>query len=186
MSYRPNQGLYRTLDLVTPATRVWGILTAIVYWGIGADLAFHSFDLGIYILISAVLITLLETAFAVDLFLEVCVREERGCCLRLWRGIRWVDLWRKSILYTGMSALCFWYPCNVWLAILAGVMTLVLCILYLILTYKNHLEVKEALLADKEASYDRFEDFQEEVDVDDTLPEPDVGTVGDQDRILQV
>lgn len=65
-------------------------------------------------------------------------------------------------------------------------MTLVLCVLYLILTYKNHLEVKEALLADKEASYDRFEDFQEEVDVDDTLPEPDVGTVGDQDRILQV
>lgn len=63
-------------------------------------------------------------------------------------------------------------------------MTLVLCVLYLILTYKNHLEVKDALLADKEDSYDRFDDLQE--DVDDTLPEPDIDNVGDQDRILQV
>ncbi|XP_064457973.1 uncharacterized protein LOC135368535 [Ornithodoros turicata] len=184
MSYRINHNLYRTLDLVTPATRVWGILTVIVYWGIGADLTFHRYDLGIYIIISAVLLTVLETAFAVDLFLDVCIREERGLCLRLWRGIRWIDLWRKSVLYAAVSFLCFWYPVNVWLAILAGVMTLVLCVLYLILTYKNHLEVKDALLADKEDSYDRFDELQD--DVDDTLPEPDLDNVGDQDRILQV
>lgn len=73
-----------------------------------------------FLRLSAIVITILETAFAVDLFLEVCIREERGCCLRLWRGIRWVDLWRKSILYAGVSSLCFWYPNNVWLAILAG------------------------------------------------------------------
>lgn len=112
-------------------------------------------------------------------------REERGYCLRLWRGIRWVDLWRKSILYLALSILCFAYHSSSWLGgyagefthfvdkacryivshappppffkiIILGATTLVLCVLYLILTYKNHLEVKEALLADKEASYDRY------------------------------
>lgn len=184
MSYRPNQGLYRTLDFVTPVTRVWGIFSAIVYWGIGADITFHGDSLGPYILVSAVFITLFETAFAVDLFLEVCIREERGYCLRLWRGIRWVDLWRKSILYLALSILCFAYHSSSWLGGYAGATTLVLCVLYLILTYKNHLEIKEALLADKEASYDRFDALEEEVD--ETLPEPDVDTVGDQDRILEV
>ncbi|XP_013777531.1 uncharacterized protein LOC106462177 [Limulus polyphemus] len=173
------------IDFVTPATRVWGVMSIIVFWGVGADVAFHKHDLGVYVIISAVILTFLETMFVVNLFLEASFRDEdKDGCFRCWKRLQWLDLWKKSLLYAGMSVLCFVRPSTVWLATVAGVMLLILAILYLLMTYKVKIESGDSLLLQKEGSYDRYEDLQDEID--DSLPEPRDVNVGDQERILEI
>lgn len=184
MSRLHDHGCSRMLHCMTPVTRSWGILSAIVTWGVGADVTFHKYNLGIYILMVAVILTFLETAFAVELFLDVCLKDDIHPCLRFWEAVQWLDLWKKSVLYFVMAIFCFIRPSEIWLATIAGIMLMILASFYLILTYKSHLTSGNTLLSDKESSYDRFDELQEEID--DSLPEPSTDNIGDQDRILQV
>ncbi|XP_076349817.1 transmembrane protein 72-like isoform X3 [Tachypleus tridentatus] len=135
------------INFVTPVTRVWGILTVVVFWGVGVDVALHGHKLGIYI-----------------------IDENKDKCFRCWKQLQWLDQWRKSLLYLGMSVLCFIRPSTVWLAIVAGVMLITLAILYLLMTCREKLEPRKPVLFEREASYDRFNDLQDEID--DSLPEP--------------
>ncbi|XP_076349816.1 transmembrane protein 72-like isoform X2 [Tachypleus tridentatus] len=159
------------INFVTPVTRVWGILTVVVFWGVGVDVALHGHKLGIYIILSAIILTFLETMFVVFLFFEASFRDEnKDKCFRCWKQLQWLDQWRKSLLYLGMSVLCFIRPSTVWLAIVAGVMLITLAILYLLMTCREKLEPRKPVLFEREASYDRFNDLQDEID--DSLPEP--------------
>ncbi|XP_035216946.1 transmembrane protein 72-like [Stegodyphus dumicola] len=175
---------FKALELIEVTTRLWGILSMIVMWGVGTDMTIHKHGLGVYTLFIAVVLTILETSFAVNIYLDFIIKDDKNLCFQCWQHIQWFDLWKKTILYFFLSIFCFIKPYEMWLATVGGSMLIVLALLYLIFTYKVHLTEQEALLYDKECSYDRFEDLQDEID--DSLPEPNCNNVGDQDTILRV
>jgi len=183
MGYR-NERCVFLMDYITFICRFWGIVTAICLWGIGADVTFHKHALGFYILACAVLLTFLETTWVADLFINLCIRDENPF-LRCWACVTWLDLWRKSVVYTTMAALMFLHPHRLWLAAAGGGALLVLAVLYLICTYKVKLETRDRLLGSKDTTYDRFEDIQD--DLDDSIPEPEgrADNVGAQEEILE-
>lgn len=173
-----------SLEFIEATTRLWGILSMIVTWGVGVDLALHKHSLGVYTIFIAVILTVLETSFAINLFLDFIIKDEKNFCFQCWQHIQWLDMWKKTILYLFLSVFCFFKPVEMWLATIGGSMLIILALLYMVFTYKIHLTEQETLMYDKECSYDRFEDLQDEID--DSLPEPPNGNIADQDTILRV
>lgn len=172
------------LQFVEIATRIWGIFSMIVMWGVGVDLAVHKYGLGTYILAIAVLLTFSETAFAANIFLEFTIKDEKNLCYQCWQHLQSVNSWKKAAVYLLLSFFCFLQPIRLWLGAIAGITLIILALLYLQLAYKVAVMDKEALFYDKDCSYDRFENLQDEID--DSLPELNSGNIGDQDAILQV
>ncbi|XP_071455391.1 uncharacterized protein [Hetaerina americana] len=157
-------------DYVVPFTRFWGIITAVVMSGVGVDLTYHGHKMGIYFLVSAAVVFFLEITWAITMFLQVCLRHDDGCgggCLRCWKGVLWCGSWKKGILYALAGAAILIRPYHLWLTPASGGMLLFLAVLYFLLTLKARLEAKDALLAGRDDSYDRFEEV-----LDDTMPEP--------------
>ncbi|GIY10271.1 uncharacterized protein CDAR_395771 [Caerostris darwini] len=184
MERNKSKTLLKALEFTEVTTRLWGILSMIVMWGVGTDLTMHKHSLGAYLLFIAVLLTLLETSFAINIYLDFIIKDEKNVCFQFWQRVQWLDMWKKTVLYFFLSIFCFMRPHELWLAAVGGSMLIVLALLYLVFTYKIHLSEQETMMFDKECSYDRFEDLQEEID--DSLPEPNCGNVGDQDTILCV
>ncbi|KAG8187272.1 hypothetical protein JTE90_019161 [Oedothorax gibbosus] len=176
--------LLRALEFVEVTTRLWGIITMIVMWGVGIDLTIHKHGLGEYTLFIAVILTIFETSFAINIFLDFIIKDDKNLCFQFWQLLQWFDMWKKTVLYFFLSIFCFIKPHEMWLGTIGGTMLIVLSLLYIIFTYKMHLIEQETLMFDKECSYDRFEDLQDEID--DRLPQINCGNVGDQDTILRI
>ncbi|XP_054711818.1 transmembrane protein 72-like [Uloborus diversus] len=174
----------KALEFIEATTRLWGVLSMIVMWGVGTDLTLHKHSLGSYVLFIAVVLTILETSFAINLYLDLIIKDEKNVCYQCWQHIQWFDLWKKTILYLILSIFCFLRPSKMWLATIGGSMLIILALLYLVFAYKMYLTERENMLYDKDCSYDRFEDLQDEID--DSLPELPSNNVGDQDTILRV
>ncbi|XP_015912011.1 transmembrane protein 72 [Parasteatoda tepidariorum] len=184
MEHNKSRTCLRTLEFIEVTTRIWGVLTMIVMWGVGADLTIHKHGLGAYTLFIAVILTIFETSFAINIYLDFIIKDEKNICFQCWQLIQEMDIWKKTALYLFLSIFCFIKPHEMWLAAIGGCMLLVLALLYLVFSYKTYLAEQETLMFDKECSYDRFEDLQDEID--DRLPEPNCGNVADQDTILRV
>ncbi|CAL1290846.1 unnamed protein product [Larinioides sclopetarius] len=184
MDRNKSKTLLKVLEFTEATTRLWGILTMIVMWGVGTDLTVHKHGLGEYLLFIAVLLTIFETSFAINIYLDLIIKDEKNLCFQFWQRVQWLDMWKKTVLYFFLSIFCFMRPHELWLATIGGSMLIVLALLYLVFTYKIHLSEQETMMFDKECSYDRFEDLQDEID--DSLPSPNCGNVGDQDTILRV
>lgn len=173
------------VDYVTPVCRLWGIMTAIGMWGVGAEVTLHRNALGVYVLVAACLLTFLEITWAINIFLGLCIKDENHPFLRCWDVVLWLDLWKKTVMYLAIAAVMFVNPHRL-LPIISGTMLVVLALLYLLATYKVRIEAKESLLNGREDTYDRFDDVQD--DIDDSLPEPVTPErlLTDQDEILEV
>ncbi|XP_063217237.1 uncharacterized protein LOC134528008 [Bacillus rossius redtenbacheri] len=161
-------------EYLVPLTRVWGVFTAVVTGGVGVDVAFHHHVMGVYVMIAAVIVFLLEITWAITLFIQVCLRNENSPLLACWEVVLWVDKWRKTIIYTGFSVALFIRPHRLWLSTVAGAMLVTLAFLYLVHSFRPKYHSKEPLLDNREDSYDRFEEADEPAGREESIIEQDV------------
>lgn len=177
-------------DYLTPFTRFWGIVTSIVLCGVGVDVTVHHHTLGVYLIIGALIIFILEITWAVTLFLQVCVRDENSLVWRCWDVVLWLNLWKRGLLYLFLSTILFLRPHRLWLSIVAGMQLIVLGVCYLLLTFRKQMQRKNSgrlLLSRSPSQEDRFEDTDL---LDESLPGPvSTDTFSELDRdatILQL
>lgn len=177
--------------------RLWGLATLIATWGIGAEVSFYGHYLGFYLLGVAVLVTFLEIEFLITQCVDVCISAD-SICKTCWNGVKWLDNWKKAVLYLALSVPCFIQPHSVWLAAIAGTM-LILCGVFNILkTFKTNVE-KERKKVATTPSYDKFDEIHDDMDIEDDDDNDDAsmqhsGTmivsmdndIGDQQEILEV
>lgn len=166
--------------------RFWGIITAFSLWGSGVEAVYYGHILGYYLTLAAAFVTFLELVFAMNYLVAVCQGEADSCAKHIWTAIVMVDNWKKGILYLLFSVPCFLQPTTVWLGIISGVMLVISAILYFIKT-KGSTEENELDKITQEASYDRFEEVQED-DIEDSILNPTDQPVGvaDQQEILEL
>ncbi|XP_045212087.1 transmembrane protein 72-like [Mercenaria mercenaria] len=173
--------------------RIWGLATAVGLWGVGVETSYYGHYLGFYILTLAVLITLLESVFAITYCVDLCVSVDsrwKGC----WDVVLLLDDWKKGVFYFALSIPCFIQPMAVWLAVIGGMMMILSGLFYVLKTFKTIVDKKRKTLA-QTPSYDKFDEIQEEIDDDDeddhVITQPGTMTImdddiGDQQEILEV
>ncbi|KAK2178393.1 hypothetical protein NP493_546g04018 [Ridgeia piscesae] len=61
-------------ELFVSFCRFWGVVTAIVLWGVGVETAYRRYALGAYLLLAALLMSVLESVFVVHFWTKVCLR----------------------------------------------------------------------------------------------------------------
>ena len=70
------------------------------------------------------------------IFLSFCAREE-SCGYQFWKYILALDNWKKSLLYTCLSVVCYLHPKEFWQALICGVLLDLTGLLYLIRTFRT-------------------------------------------------
>ncbi|XP_061421192.1 LOW QUALITY PROTEIN: transmembrane protein 72 [Lethenteron reissneri] len=128
------------LSWFTVACKLLGISTAGVLWAVGIETSLDGTHpgLAVYLLISAVAITFLETAYLVDKFIMACCSPD-GRAVRVWKKLAWLDYCQRFLLYGLMSVVCFLHPVAVWLATIPGIMLIASGTAYLALSYKERI-----------------------------------------------
>lgn len=169
--------------------RFFGLITALGLWGIGVEAAYYGHYLGFYMIVVAILMTFLESVFAINMCVLVCVGNDdsTSLCQRLWDAVLWIDNWKKGVLYFCFSIPCFIQPHTVWMGIISGVMLIFSSIFYGIKSCYNEEQSLEKV--SHNATYDRFDDIQD--DIEDSILNPTEGGPGvlslaDQQEILEV
>ncbi|XP_070545304.1 transmembrane protein 72-like [Ptychodera flava] len=144
----------------TFVTRIWGIATAVGLWGIGVEVIHGGLhlEIGLYLIITAILVTFLEFLFILDKCATKCCKEE-SCIFKCWSLITWIDNWKRSILYALLSIVCFLNPTTVWQAVISGIMLVVSALLYGIHTCKARGSNDQGTPSH---DYDRFDEVHDE------------------------
>lgn len=153
-------------DYLVPLTRFWGIFTSVVMCGVGVDVTIHHHHTGVYVILASLIVFFLEITWAVTLFLQVCVQNEQNAVFQCWDGVLWINRWKKTIIYWSFSILLILKPHRLWLSSVAGVMLVLLGILYLVLCFgsRGRGSGKETLLHNQDDYYDRYDDIFEVLD----------------------
>ncbi|XP_075217701.1 uncharacterized protein LOC142322469 isoform X2 [Lycorma delicatula] len=155
-------------DYLVPFIRFWGLLTSVVLCGVGVDVAAHQHTIGIYFI------------------------NEYNPVFKCWDVVLWFNLWKRSILYTGLAFLLFLRPHRLWLSIVAGMQLVILALSYLALTVRTHMQPKHAptLLHSQSPSQEDIDRYDDITGVlDDSLPGPlntDNLSELDQDTVLEI
>ncbi|XP_014680254.1 PREDICTED: uncharacterized protein LOC106820233 [Priapulus caudatus] len=192
------------LEYLAWVARLWGILTAIGMWGVGVEICYDRHILGAFIVLAAIVVTVLETTFIVDVFFTVYMsnyhkqdessRYNPPGCVVCWHRVLAFDYWRKGVLYTAFGAICFAQPYVVWEALINGVMLLILAVIHFIRTMETRYINRRTSELDK-PTYDRFPDIEDvDIDIDGemhidfpSIPSVDESeTLAEQDAILDV
>ncbi|XP_045494287.1 uncharacterized protein LOC123693304 [Colias croceus] len=80
----------RLWDLLQPVARLWGLITAVVMSGAGAELTVLQYDLAPALIAGATLVFILETMWVIALFVDLLGRRgEYTLGLRCWDFMRW-------------------------------------------------------------------------------------------------
>ncbi|XP_047526298.1 uncharacterized protein LOC125063746 isoform X1 [Pieris napi] len=90
-SRAPKQTLESRLwDLLQPLARLWGIITAVVMSGAGAELTVLEYDVAPALIAGAALVLIMETMWVIALFVDLLARRgEYSLGLRCWDFFRW-------------------------------------------------------------------------------------------------
>ncbi|KAH9487952.1 hypothetical protein Btru_068281 [Bulinus truncatus] len=172
------------------ACRFFGIITALVLWGVGVEYVFHGAMFGIYYLIIAVFTSFLEVVFLLNHVVELCVRQT-SIFMQIWDIVLCIDDWKKGGLYFVVFAPpCFIKPAEVVLGIPAGCLLIISGILYMLKTLKTKRDEEEEDSILQNSPYDRFEDVQEYIEDDIINPTNNLSvgmtSVADQSEILDL
>ncbi|XP_038060254.1 uncharacterized protein LOC119731239 [Patiria miniata] len=119
----------------TPIVRIWGMGTAAAFWAVGITSLETKDFYGIYFIVVASIITLLEVIFFFEPCFTKCCSPD-SCCGKTWTIVSWLDNWKRSAIYIALSVICFLDHENIW-SIVAGVVLDLLAILYLLRTYQE-------------------------------------------------
>lgn len=109
--------------------------------------------------LASLIVFFLEITWAVTLFLQVCVRNEQNAVFQCWEKVLWINRWKKTVIYWSFSILLILKPHRLWLSSVAGIMLVLLGILYLVLCFgsRGRGSGKETLLHNQDDYYDRQE-----------------------------
>ncbi|XP_045766006.1 uncharacterized protein LOC123867785 isoform X2 [Maniola jurtina] len=119
----------RLWDLLQPIARLWGLITAIVMSGAGAQLMVLDYEVAPGLIVGAVLIFLLETMWVVALFVDLlCRRGEYSMKLRCWDFMRWSCGRARAPFYACVATAILFANLTI-LATVSGGMLLVLAAL---------------------------------------------------------
>jgi len=147
------------LQNIRNLTRVWGILCAIVLWGISIETLYDGFIFGIYLLLVACVTTVAELLFVSDAFVKMQLLQKGSATSAQQNCVNfsaWFDNWRKSIFYAVFGIPCFLRPTDIWLAVLSGLCLLVLSIFYIVCTYHDSLVINQTMQSSPSTAYRRF------------------------------
>ncbi|XP_071829332.1 uncharacterized protein [Apostichopus japonicus] len=129
-SYRENGCFTCLCEYFNTVVRVVGVILAIVFWIVGINggpLVNPEF---FYVLFLAIVVSILEGLFLFESCITGCCDRD-GCCGKTWTVVLFVDNWKRSIVYGGLSVPCFFWKS---LTILAGSALLLLAVMYLLLS----------------------------------------------------
>ncbi|XP_041970427.1 uncharacterized protein LOC121726866 isoform X2 [Aricia agestis] len=126
----PTQSLESRLwDLLQPVARLWGLITAVVMSGAGAELAVLQYEVAPGLIAGAAFVFILETMWVVALFVDLlCRRGDYSLKLRCWDFTRWSCGRARAPLYACAATAILFANLTV-LATVAGGMLLVLAAL---------------------------------------------------------
>lgn len=132
----------RVLAYITILARLWTLATLCVMWATSiTTLQFASgtpLYWGWYMLSASILVTLLELIWIIDKC-ACCTCNKEGCCCKCWSIVRWVDDWKKGILYLLVSVPLFLNGIQIILGLVSGVCLVIAGILYVVKTFKEGL-----------------------------------------------
>lgn len=175
-------------DYIIPFIRFWGLFTSVVLCGVGVDITAHHHTIGIYYVIGAIVVFFLEIAWAITLFLQVCVRNEYSPVLKCWSCVSWFNLWKRAVLYVGLATLLFLRPHRLWLSSVSAVQLLILASCYILLLFRTQNQTKHipTLLHSQTPSQedDRYDDLN--AVLDETLPGPINADELDPEAVLEI
>ncbi|XP_052740792.1 uncharacterized protein LOC112056838 [Bicyclus anynana] len=119
----------RLWDLLQPIARLWGLITAIVMSGAGAQLTVLDYEVAPGLIVGAILIFLLETMWVAALFVDLlCRRGEYSMKLRCWDFLRWSCGRARAPFYACVATAILFANLTI-LATVSGGMLLVLAAL---------------------------------------------------------
>ncbi|XP_014777177.1 transmembrane protein 72 isoform X1 [Octopus bimaculoides] len=167
--------------------RLWGLITAAGFWGVGIETAVFHRTIAIYFIFTALILLFLEIVFLIDIWLSLCISDD-STCMKLWQYVLWIDTWKKGILYILLCWPSFLHLQNPILGILAGVMLLICAILYITRTFETW-PVQESEKTEETDTYDRFPEIHDVLE-DNIINPPGPNTImlniADQNEIIQV
>ncbi|XP_059052814.1 uncharacterized protein LOC131847289 [Achroia grisella] len=116
-------------DLLQPLARLWGLVTAVVMSGAGAQLLVLGYEVAPGMLAGAASVLILETMWVAALFVDLlCRRGEYTLSLRCWDFMRW-SCGRARAPFYACAATAILFANLTLLATVAGGMLLVLAAL---------------------------------------------------------
>ncbi|XP_052749228.1 uncharacterized protein LOC113515447 [Galleria mellonella] len=116
-------------DLLQPLARLWGLVTAVVMSGAGAQLLVLGYEVAPGMLAGAAAVLILETMWVAALFVDLlCRRGEYTVSLRCWDFMRW-SCGRARAPFYACAATAILFANLTLLATVAGGMLLVLAAL---------------------------------------------------------
>ncbi|XP_045447123.1 uncharacterized protein LOC123655355 [Melitaea cinxia] len=116
-------------DLLQPVARLWGLITAVVMSGAGAELTVLGYEVAPAIIAGAALVFILETMWVAALFIDLlCRRGEYTMKLRCWDFMRWSCGRARAPFYACVATAILFANLTV-LATVSGGMLLVLAAL---------------------------------------------------------
>lgn len=116
-------------DLLQPIARLWGLVTAIVMSGAGAELTVLGYEVAPGLIVGAALVFILETMWVIALFVDLlCRRGEYSMKLRCWDFMRW-SCGRARAPFYACAATAILFANLTILATVSGGMLLVLAAL---------------------------------------------------------
>uniref|UniRef100_A0A0B7BWK5 Transmembrane protein 72 n=1 Tax=Arion vulgaris TaxID=1028688 RepID=A0A0B7BWK5_9EUPU len=172
------------------ACRCFGIITALVLWGVGVEYVYYGTTFGIYFIFIAIITSFLEVVFLLHQIVLVCV-SQTGLFMRVWDVVLSFDDWKKGGLYFILFAPpCFVKPAEVILGIPAGCLLIVTGVLYMLKTFKTKRD-EDNICIIQNTSYDRFDEAQED-DIENDIVNPTnsptngMTSMADQSEILDL
>ncbi|KAJ0178833.1 hypothetical protein K1T71_005608 [Dendrolimus kikuchii] len=119
----------RLWDLLQPLARLWGLLTAVVMSGAGAELLVLGYEVAPPLLAGAAFVLILETMWVIALFVDLlCRRGEYTVSLRCWDFMRWSCGRARAPFYACAATALLFANLTLW-ATISGGMLLVLAAL---------------------------------------------------------
>ncbi|CAG9135819.1 hypothetical protein JYU34_006510 [Plutella xylostella] len=119
----------RLWELLQPLARMWGLITAVVMSGAGAELVVLRYEMAPGLLVGAALVLILETMWVAALFVDLlCRRGEYTLPLRCWDFTRWSCGRARAPLYACAATALLFADLSL-LATVSGGMLLVLAAL---------------------------------------------------------
>lgn len=116
----------RLWDLLQPLARLWGLITAVVMSGAGAELLVLKFEVAPGLIVAAALVLILETMWVAALFVDLLGRRgEYTMWLRCWDFMRWSCGRARAPVYACVATALLFSNLTV-LSTVAGGMLLVL------------------------------------------------------------
>lgn len=122
---------------ITAITRIWSILTIAALWYCTVDMIQHRDDYEYthwYTLAVSIVITFLEAVWLLNKC--ACCKDDGNCCCACWRIIRWIDNWKKGILYACLAIPDFTKGIVAFMAVICGLLILVLGCFYFLKSFK--------------------------------------------------